>query len=341
MLQKLKFHFIKITRFEFWPYGLLYIPVYFYYLYLSLKAGSITFFTAANPGFYIGGFVGVSKKNILDKINKQYLPATLYFKAGDNLDKVKKEISLHQISFPLIVKPDVGERGKYVEKADDEKSLKEYLSKNDFDFIIQELVAEGIELGILYYHFPDGSKSGITSVVIKEFLNVRGDGKNTLRTLIGKNMRAQGRLDYLFNKFHQKLDHILEKDKTLILEPIGNHVRGTKFLSGNYLINDKLVKVFDEIGKKINGFYIGRFDLKVRSIPDLYEGKNIRIMELNGVSSEPAHIYDPSTYIINAYRALFLHYKLVYIIAMQNKKKGIQFVPFRVVWKELKRHFQK
>ena len=32
--------------------------------------------------------------------------------------------------------------------------------------------------------------------------------------------------------------------------------------------------------------------MKVNSIEDLYEGRNIKIMELNGVSSDPGHIYD-------------------------------------------------
>jgi hypothetical protein len=127
----------------------------------------------------------------------------------------------------------------------------------------------------------------------------------------------------------------------LVLEPIGNHCRGTKFLNGNYLINSNLVQVFDKIAKPIDGFYIGRFDLKVNSIEDLNDGLNIKIMELNGVSSEPAHIYDPTTFIFKAYQALFNHYKLIFIIAKQNIELGNQYVPFWLVWKQIKMHLSK
>lgn len=340
-MTQLKFWFIKHTRFEFWPYWFAYIPVYFYFLYLSFKAKSLTFFTAANPGIYLGGFVGESKKSILQKINNNYLPTTIYCKNEHNLQKIVSMIEADKIDFPLIAKPDVGERGSNVEKVNNLVELENYIHQITEDFIIQSFVEFEIELGVMYYHFPNGKKSGITSVVLKEYLKICGDGVHDLEYLIKNHLRAQGRLDYLLHKFRYRLQEVLPINEVLLLEPIGNHIRGTKFLNGNYLINEKLVNVFDKIAKPIDGFYIGRFDLKVKSLADLYEGKNIKIMELNGVTSEPAHIYDPSVFIVNAYKALFLHYKLIYIIAKQNIKLGQTYVPFWLVWKQLKMHLSK
>lgn len=340
-MNTLKFWVIKLIRFEFWPYWFAYIPVYFYYFYLSIKAKSFTFFTAANPGMYLGGFVGESKKYILQKIKPEYLPKTIYCKHEYNLEKIISLISNSSIQYPFIAKPDVGERGTSVEKISTELELENYIHTITEDFIIQEFIDYDLELGIMYFHYPNGKLSGINSIVIKEYLTINGNGYNTIETLIRNHLRAQGRLDYLLNKFEKHLHTVLPKNEKLLLEPIGNHIRGTKFINGNHLINNKLIAIFDNISKPIEGFYIGRFDLKVKSIEDLYEGKNIKIMELNGVTSEPAHIYDPATFILNAYKALFNHYKLIYIIAKQNIELGHKFIPFWLVWKQIKMHLNK
>lgn len=340
-MKRLHFRFIKFTRFEFWPFWFAYFPVYFYFLYLSIKAKSLTFFTIANPGFYLGGFVGESKKSILQKIHTDYLPNTIYAKADDDMQKIISLIDMHQMQFPLIVKPDVGERGINVEKVNNVAELESYIQQINEDYIIQSFIDFDIELGIMYYHFPEGTQSGISSIVLKEYLKICGDGVHDIEYLIKSHLRAQGRLDYLLHKFKERLQEVLANNEELLLEPIGNHIRGAKFLNGNHLINEKLVKVFDAIAKPIDGFYIGRFDLKVKSFEDLYEGKNIKIMELNGVTSEPAHIYDPSMHIVNAYKALFLHYKLIYLISQQNKNIGNTYDSFGMFYRELKTHLSK
>jgi hypothetical protein len=193
----------------------------------------------------------------------------------------------------------------------------------------------------LYYRLPDGKQSGITSIVGKAFLSIVGDGFSSVGQLMDQSNRAQLRKDYLTAKFQNRLTDILPEGEVLVLEPIGNHCRGTKFVNRNDLISPKLISVFDTLSKNIDGFYIGRFDLKVTSVEDLYAGQNISILELNGVSSEPAHIYDPSTSIWQAYRALFLHYSLVYKIARQNNQNGIKYVSFATVLNQLKHFYAK
>jgi hypothetical protein len=336
---RIPFWLVKLTRFEFWPYWILYIPVFVYYLWLSLKARSFTFFTAANPGIYLGGFVGESKTDILLKVAESYLPQSLYFDEMDRPEKVLEVLAHSGIQYPLIIKPDVGERGNGVEKIGNEAALLTYLNQFKGDFIIQEFVDSEIELGILYYRTPNGKQSGITSIVGKEFLSVTGDGFSALHHLINQSNRAQLRKTYLLEKFEAQLNDTLPDGKVLLLEPIGNHCRGTKFVNRNDLITPELIRVFDAIAQNMSGFYIGRYDLKVTSLQDLNSGKNIKIMELNGVTSEPAHIYDPSTTLWQAYQALFLHYSLVYKIARQNNQNGIKYISFATVLKQLKRFY--
>ena len=59
------------------------------------------------------------------------------------------------------------------------------------------------------------------------------------------------------------------------------------FINSNHLITPALSASFDRISKQIDGFYFGRFDLRVKTIEDLEAG-NIQILELNGcVQSQP------------------------------------------------------
>jgi hypothetical protein len=152
-------------------------------------------------------------------------------------------------------------------------------------------------------------------------------------------IRAVGRLDYLRRKYKSCLNEVLLTGEKMRLEPIGNHNRGTQFLNGNHLINAQLLAVFDRLGKSIPEYYYGRFDLKVPTLDDLYQGKNIKIMELNGVNSEHAHIYDPGMRIGQAKRTLFQHDRNIQQIAVYyHKQMEVCYAPFwPMVW-DLKAH---
>jgi hypothetical protein len=91
------------------------------------------------------------------------------------------------------------------------------------------------------------------------------------------------------------MDEIPLKNRTMILSEIGNHSKGTQFLTGNHLISNSLESVFDKLNHQIDGWYYGRIDLKYKSWEELLEDKNFKIVEINGVMSEPTHIYDATS----------------------------------------------
>ena len=181
---------IKLTNFEYWSFWFFYLPTVPYGLYLALRSGSLAYFTSVNPAVPLSGLQGQPKQNILKLLDEKYLPKSLYFKNNSSFEFVKSEIQRKEIDFPFIIKPEVGERGKGVEKMDSfeelENYLKEYTQKNEADFIVQEFLKEPIELGVLYYRLPNNLKSkvnnvsrlkkfrnsAITSIVKKEFLSV-------------------------------------------------------------------------------------------------------------------------------------------------------------------------
>ena len=62
------------TRWEFWPPWLFYPPVLAYVCWLGLRHRGLTVFTAANPGFPAGGFIGESKAEILAALDRALDP---------------------------------------------------------------------------------------------------------------------------------------------------------------------------------------------------------------------------------------------------------------------------
>ena len=63
-----------------------------------------------------------------------------------------------------------------------------------------------------------------------------------------KNKRAWFQIDGMLKKDPDLLSVILPTGVSKVIEPIGNHCRGTEFIDANYLINEKLNEVFNKIG---------------------------------------------------------------------------------------------
>jgi hypothetical protein len=337
---KLPLWLIKLTHFEYWTWWMFYVPLLPYWLFQATRTRSLTFFTNVDPCMDFGGFFGESKMEILRQIPKEYLPKTILIEKHTDLKSIVDRLIQEELVYPIICKPDVGERGNQVEKLYSNYDLVEYLNKAQDDFIIQEFITYDIELGILYYRYPDSPKGKVSSVTRKEFLSVLGDGKSSVLQLMQKNTRARFQIDSMRIRLGDMgMKEVIKAGEKRILEPIGNHCRGTKFLDNNFLLNRNLDEVFDKIALTIDGFHYGRFDMKVKSIEDLSIGKNIKIMELNGVSSEPGHIYDSKNTLWGAYLALAYHWKIIADISIQQQRKGIMPVPFGTLWKVVKHHF--
>ncbi|QHT71787.1 hypothetical protein GXP67_36550 [Rhodocytophaga rosea] len=322
----------RLINWEYWPFEVVYFPIFFYWLWLSVKARSFFFFSAANPSIESGGMLGESKYGILKSLPEEFIPKTLFIKTPADIDAILKKIQAAGITFPLIAKPDVGERGWKVEKIHNRQELEVYIQQMRVPFLIQEYVAYEIELGVFYYRFPSQTKGRISSVVVKEFLTLTGNGKSSLQKLILNHQRARLQYEVLAEKYQVLMKEVLADGNKITLVYIGNHCRGTKFVDGNYLINESLVSVFDNISCSVPGFYYGRYDIRCRSLEELYQGKRIKILELNGAGAEPGHIYDPKFPFLQAYKVLFDHWNVLYQISKANYEKGIAYMSAREAW---------
>lgn len=330
----------KVLNWEYWPFGLVYFPIFFLWAFYAIKAKTIFFFNAANPNIKNGGFLNESKIEIYDQIPQQYYPKTQIVRANTSLDFVLKKLEESQQTFPLILKPDMGLRGNAVKKVSNLDELKEYHVKADFDFLIQDVIPYENEVGVFYVKLPNESKGKLTGIVAKEYLIVEGDGVSTIEQLIKKNPRFELQLKALKKEYKDRLLKVLLQGEKINLVPYGNHARGAKFIDASHLISDKLTTVIENISSQIPEFYFGRFDIMYNTFEELENGINFSIVELNGSGSEPTHIYDPKHSIFFAWKELARHITYMYKIGQHNHNRGFKFLSRKEGMKEYREHNQ-
>ena len=181
-----------------------------------------------------------------------------------------------------------------------------------------------MEYGIFYYRFPEEESGHIFSITDKLFPSVTGDGERTLEDLILDHPRAVAMAPFFIQKHAPRLFEILPTGETIQLAEIGTHSRGSVFCDGTHLVTSELVQEIDRISKHYEGFYFGRYDVKVPSVEHLQKGKGIRIIELNGITSEATSIYDAKNGLFTAYKVLFHQWAIASQIVKQNRALGIK-----------------
>ena len=329
----------KLVHWEYWPYQVVYFPVYFQYLYYVIRTRSFFYFNASNPTIKNGGFFMESKKEIYDLIPPEYYPKTILIQPNDDLETILQRINSENIQFPLIAKPDIGLRGTAVKKIHNTKELAAYFSKANFNVLIQSLIPYENEIGLFYVKLPN-QPGKITGIVSKEFMILTGNGKNTLRELLHSDKRYLLQLETLELEYKNLLNTVLKEGETINLVPYGNHCRGTKFVDASHEITSEMIESFNAICSQIKDFHFGRMDIMYQSYEDLAKGKNFQIVEINGAISEPTHMYDPKHSLWFGWKELTRHFHYMYLISKSNRKNGAKYLTFKEGVIEFKKHHQ-
>lgn len=315
----------------------MFVPVLPVYFYGVLRTRKLLYFTATNPSIDMGGFFGEHKDEILDLIPSSHKAVGIHVRSPKTIDELKQILAEYNLKFPVVAKPNVGERGDGVQIVRDIASLAAY-DKLKSDYIIQEYIDYPLELGVLFYKYPNEPNGKVTSITEKEFLTVQGDGTSTVEQLLSRSERGSIYLPLMRKDFAERLTIVPKANEDYVVHRIGNHVKGTRFIDANKHITDKLNETFSELSKQVAGVYYGRYDLKVPSYAQLERGENIKIFELNGVSSEPGHIYDQSN-VFKAYGCLAHHWLALVHISHQNIQRGVRTTPLPVFFKKIRSHF--
>ena len=336
----MKLFFHKLFHWEYWPFQIVYIPIYFLWAFYALKARTIFFFNASNPTMRNGGFIMDSKMEIYNLIPQKFYPKTAFVKEKISFEQVEIILKTAAINFPFIAKPDIGLRGSAVKKINTIEELQSYHNKANFDYLLQDLIPFELEVGIFYVRFPQESHGKITGIVAKEYLIVEGDGFSSIELLLKANPRYEFQLKALQKEYGPELKSVLPIGEKRNLVPYGNHARGAKFIDASNKISPQLTQVIDQMCLQIPEFYFGRMDLMFRSWSDLEKGENFALVELNGSGSEPTHIYDPKHTLFFAWKELARHITYMYKISVANHKRGFPYLSHKEGMKQYRLHLE-
>ncbi|MDF1798114.1 MAG: alpha/beta fold hydrolase [Planctomycetota bacterium] len=353
------------TRWEFWPRWLFYPPVILHIARLALRHRSLALVGAVNPGIPGGGFVGESKAQILSAFGptseaiadwilleptsaKSEQPAgrrsdlqdrgTTAEAASSTLDpgdagvprsnRERARAFVAEHGLPVAFKPDVGERGAGVRILRTEAELDDALARLDRPCHLQRF-APGPEYGVFVVRRPkaDGSAGPIElySITAKRPYAVTGDGSSSLERLILADRRAVVQAKQHFETHAERLQEVPAAGEEVVLCDLGTHSLGALFLDANDEGTEELRAALAQVCEPFRGLHFGRFDLRVAPPHELGSGRGIAVIELNGMTAEAAHIYDPRHGVGYAWRTLCDQWTLAFEIAAANHARGASY----------------
>ena len=318
----------RLSHWELWPFNLIYAPLVFVWIYYVIKAKAVWYFSNVNPTLTFAGFEGERKKEMYRQLPAGLYPSTVYVSAQEEPMYITSHLKEANISFPFIVKPDVGTQGLLFRQINTINELLEYHAFLSADYVIQSFVDLPEEYSVFYIRYPGEKKGRITGLILKEYLSVTGNGHSSLQELIIDHDKARQRLNEMYAKHKDQLSHIIPAGEKYYLSIMGNHNRGASFINLHAEIDEQLCSVFDAVFNSAPQFHYGRYDLKCTSLDDLKAGKNIQILEYNGTGAEPNHIYDCGMSYFNALKVIAKHWKDMYSIGKMNRQNGIPYWSF-------------
>jgi membrane protein DedA with SNARE-associated domain len=317
----------RYSRWEFWPAWVFYPPVVAMYVWFSVRYRGWTLPTIANPSFRNGGLIGESKIEILNAlmaVSGECVSDGYLVRAGTQVQRIeqfRRICQVHSVEFPLVLKPNVGQRGAGFRLISSQAEAEEYLGQVTADVILQRYVSDKKEIGVFYFRFPGQASGKIFAVTEKVFPTLTGDGTSTFEQILNKDERASLIASTYLRRFSALRTQVLPAGQQVRLVEAGNHCQGCIFRDGSYLISEALHARIDEISRRIPGFFIGRYDIRYASEEELACGK-FKIIELNGAASEATNIYDERNSLFSAYRTLYRQWELVFKTGDANRDRG-------------------
>lgn len=333
---------------EYIPPFLFYAPIVLQWLWLGLRYRSLTLPTVTNPLIPMGGLWGESKSALLQQVTpalQQWIAPFVTLRrsqremtVAQDFQLLRNKLHAAQLTLPVVVKPDEGWQGYGVRHLDQEQALYDYLVAypQGHTLMVQQAVPWEGEAGVFYIREPGATHGRVTSLTLRYFPYVIGDGVATVRQLIGRNRRAgfkarqylgAARLHHGLDR--TTLDYVPARAERVRLAFIGSLRVGGLYRDASEWITPALQQRFDAIASSIPEFYFGRFDIRFRDITALQAGEDFAIIEINGAGSEAIHIWDPNTPLRRVYRELFAYQARLFKVAAANRARGYRPLSLR------------
>lgn len=200
-----------------------------------------------------------NKLTIMELIPTKYRPEVQF-----SLNDLKhSSMQAMHANFPIIIKPSIcSGRRRNVTIVKSQQELNEYFkeTKNTDNYMVQNYLSDhdySNEVGVLWEKLPWEKEGKIIEINHQP-------------------------------KFKKNKDEN-EQDK--------QEMMNKKVKTFNYLINDNLNKLFNDLSKNVKGFNAGRYDILIKSLKDFQNG-DFKILEVNGIwGAQATMIHDPLVFI--------------------------------------------
>ncbi|HEX9793477.1 MAG TPA: hypothetical protein VGC54_05780, partial [Planctomycetota bacterium] len=306
-----------------------------------------------NPAIDFSGLAGERKSALLEALRESvgaglpaWTPLPRSLTAEERFTRAKAWMAEHGLDYPVILKPDVAQRGSGLRKVAGDERLRHDLEHGHYDQLLQEYVDLPAEYGVSWRREPGAAHGTITGITRKDFPKVVGDGRRTLEQLVLKHPRQRLWAQIILRRLGAREFDKPAKGVVVQLAAAGNHAQGTTFRDGSQLATEALrARLEDWLAGLGDGFHIGRFDLRARGDAALQAGEGLRLIELNGVAGEPTHAYDPTRNPLASLRILCAHWGDAFRIGALMRRRGARPPRWRAVvramfqaWREQRRH---
>ncbi len=304
----------RLASHEWWPSWAIYLPLWYWLTVDAIRYRHPCVFTCANPGIgNAGGFIDESKAAILRGFRGELASAMLPWvlieahaadRATAAAEAVRTQPELG--GYPIIAKPDRGQKGFGVTRCDDEAALRRAVDSMEVDLMLQRYHPGPAEFAVMWIRSLDERGDGmdrgrVVSVTRKASQHVVGDGTATLRALIARDRRLRMQEHVFAERFGpagmRRVPGVVER---VTLGHAGNHCQGAAFYDAPELITPDLSAAMDRLmlgfsGEHGGGLDVVRLDLRCQSGEQLARGHIEGVLELNGTTAESVSIYDPRT----------------------------------------------
>lgn len=330
-----------VSHFEFWPDWAFYTPIVAQWILLGLRYGDMSLPTAANPRIELGGLCGESKSAILDLVNDPARARLAPYVCLRQCDAEAAEQAMARagLSYPVIVKPDIGCNGTGVRLVRDRAGLADYLTAfpRDAAVMLQRFIPEEGEAGLFYVRHPDEAEGRITSLTLKQPPVVVGDGESTLEALVRADPRA-GLIPHMYlPRLGARRTAVPAAGERVQLLLVGNHCKGAIFRDGREEVTPALTRAVDAIARAMPDFHFGRLDVRFGSLAALRRGEGFTVIEINGVGSEATHVWDAHTRLREAWADQLHHYRTAFEIGRVQRARGHRPSGIRAMWRNWRR----
>ena len=157
----------RVMHHEYWPAWLFYLPLMPYLLALGARHRGLLTATCCNPGVGRGGgLIGESKSEILSAMEDEAVLAHVLVPCGSDagsrarlaIESVERDTRLG--GWPVILKPDSGQRGFAVRLARSEEDVERYFREVHCPVVVQRYHAGPHECGVLWVRGMGGRGRG-------------------------------------------------------------------------------------------------------------------------------------------------------------------------------------